>query len=323
MEHVTSEQLLSPLKPWLNDPLVSEIMMNKPGEIYVEKEGRISRYGVIGLNVLHVTRFLQMIANENEKVFDTHAPLLSGRLYDQSRIQAVLPPISRSVCFSIRKHSEQSRTWESLMTPAYFRLGQGRTSDKVDSLQLLLEKSDWPSFLRAAQLAKKTVLISGETGSGKTTLLSVLLSAIRKEERVIVLEDTQELPASRHNSLSLLARDDDFLMKPIDLAQLLRASLRLRPDRLVLGELRSHEAYDFISACQTGHGGSMATIHAGSPHMALERLTQLYLLRSGAAFPLSLLRELISNVIDVVVQLSRRSGGPSVVAIYYRGKVYE
>jgi type IV secretion system protein VirB11 len=209
------------------------------------------------------------------------------------------------------------------MTPAYFSLSQDSSVEKSDSLQLLLEKADWPSFLRAALLAKKTLLISGETGSGKTTLLSVLLSAIRKDERVIVLEDTPELPISRYNSLSLLARDDDFLAKPIDLAQLLRTSLRLRPDRLVLGELRSHEAYDFISACQTGHGGSMATIHAGSPCRALERLTQLFLLRSGSAFPLTLLRELVSNVIDIVIQLSRRSGRPSVIAIYYRGEVYD
>lgn len=321
MEKVTSEQLLSPLKPWLEDPFVSEIMMNKPGEIYVEKQGKISRQGVMGLHALHIMRVLQLVANENEKVFDAHSPLLSGKLYNQSRIQAVLPPISRTVCFSIRKHSQQSRTWESLMTPEYFCMGE--QASKEDSLRSLLEKSAWPSFLRAALLTKKTILISGETGSGKTTLLGVLLSAIRRDERVIVLEDTQELPRNTNNGLSLLARDDDFLSKAVDLSELLRVSLRLRPDRLVLGELRSREAYDFISACQTGHGGSMATIHAASPTMALERLVQLYLLRSGSSFPLQLLRDLVADVIDVVVQLSRQNGRPRVVGIYYRGKLYE
>jgi type IV secretion system protein VirB11 len=323
MNTVSSEQLLAPLNPWLKDPQVSEIMMNRPGEIYVEKLGKVYKQGVIGLHAMHVMRALQLIANENDKIFDTHVPLLSAQLYDQSRIQAVLPPVSRTVCFSIRKHSQQIRAWDSLMTPAYFQLGHDQPASTEDALSALLQKEAWPSFLRAALLSRKTLLIAGETGSGKTTLLGVLLATIRKNERVIVLEDTPELPLCRHNNLSLLARDDDFLAKPVTLADLLRASLRLRPDRLVLGELRAHEAYDFISACQTGHGGSMATIHAATPQMALERLTQLYLLRSGSTFPLSLLRELIANTIDVVVQLSRRSGTPAITAIYYQGAMYE
>jgi type IV secretion system protein VirB11 len=323
MSKVTSEQLLFPLRPWLEDPLVSEIMMNKPGEVFVEKQGKVSRHGVVGLHVLHVMRALQLIANENSSVFDVHSPLLSGQLYDQSRIQAVLPPISKTVCFSIRKHGKKNRSWDSLMVPEYFCLGGKKKAGTSDLLRSLLEKSNWPSFLRMALQERKTILISGETGSGKTTLLRVLLSSIRKEERLIVLEDTPELSINRPNSLSLLARDDDFLANPISLAELLRVSLRLRPDRLILGELRSDEAYDFIAACQTGHGGSMATIHASSPRMALERLTQLCLPRSGAAFPLSMLRRLVTGVIDVVVQLSRDQGRPGVTSIYYQGKQYD
>lgn len=323
MQPVTSEHLLSPLKPWLSDPLVSEIMMNKPGEIYVERQGKVSRHAVIGLHVLQVMRFLQLIANENNTVFDAHSPLMSGQLYDQSRIQAILPPVSKTICFSIRKHSHVHQSWDTLMTPEFFHLNNRADNKQDDGLVKLLERGSWASFLRVAMKARKTVLISGETGSGKTTLLSVLLSAVRRDERVLVLEDTPELPVSKNNGLSLLACDDDFLSKPISLAQLLRASLRLRPDRLILGELRSDEAYDFISACQTGHGGSMATIHASSPKVALQRLTQLYLLRSGASFPLNLLQQMVGDVIDVVVQLSRRNGRPCVVGIYYQGKLYE
>jgi type IV secretion system protein VirB11 len=322
MNTVTSEQLLSPLNFWLNDPDVSEIMMNRPGEIYVEKKGRITRHAVVGLHALHAMRLLQMIASENKKVFDTNVPLLSGQLHDQSRIQAILPPVSKTVCFSIRKHTRQVRTWESLLVADYFELGSKKASEAKDSLSLLLKNKAWVSFLRAALISRKTILISGETGSGKTTLLGALLSAVRRDERVIVLEDTPELPLSKQNNLSLLARDDDFLVKPVTLSDLLCASLRLRPDRLVLGELRSGEAYDFIAACQTGHGGSMATIHAATPLMALERLTQLYLLRSGSAFPLALLRNLIANTIDVVIQLSRQGGLPRMTAIYYQGVLY-
>jgi type IV secretion system protein VirB11 len=322
MKSVKSEQLLTPLKRWLTDPDVSEIMMNRPGEIYIEKSGSIFKQKVMGLHAMHVMRLLQLVANENNKVFDTHAPLLSAQLYDQSRLQAVLPPIAKTVCFAIRKHSKQSRSWESLMTSSYFRLGRARLARADQSLNRLLEKEEWSSFLRAALLRRKTILIAGETGSGKTTLLGVLLSVICKDERVIVLEDTPELPVCCLNNIALLARDDDFLAKPVTLSDLLRASLRLRPDRLILGELRGAEAYDFISACQTGHGGSMATIHAATPQMALERLTQLYLLRSGSAFPLDLLRQLVVDTVDVVVQLSRRSGRPCVTGIYYQGAMY-
>lgn len=323
MKSVRSEQLLSPLKPWLADLEVSEIMMNRPGELYIEKSGRIFKQNLIGLNAMHVMRMLQLIANENEKVFDSHVPLLSAQLYDQSRLQAVLPPVAKTVCFAIRKHSKQSRTWGSLMTDSYFQLGSKKPDSTSQSLTRLLEKEAWASFLRAALLARKTILIAGETGSGKTTLLGVLLAAIHKDERVIVLEDTPELPVPRLNNLALLARDDDYLAKPITLSDLLCASLRLRPDRLVLGELRGGEAYDFISACQTGHGGSMGTIHAATPQMALERLTQLYLLRSGSAFPMDLLRQLVVDTVDVVLQLSRRSGSPCLTGIYYEGVMYD
>lgn len=317
MNVVDSQQLLSPLKPWLENPEVSEIMMNRPGEIYVESRGEVRRHAVVGLHMLHVMRALRLVANENEKVFDAHAPLLSARLYNQSRIQAVLPPVSKTVCFSIRKHTETTRSWDELMVPDYFRLGV-RQQRSQDPLRQLLDQKKWSEFLREAVRLRKTILIAGETGSGKTTLLGTLLSVIDRSERIVVLEDTQELPPSKHNSLSLLARDDDFLQKPITLSELLSVSLRLRPDRIVLGELRGGEAYDFISACQTGHGGSMATIHAASPAVALERLVQLYLLRSGSTFPLELLRQLVKDTVDVVVQLSRRSGRPRVEDIYYQ-----
>ena len=322
MSDVQSERLLTPFRSWLNDPSVREIMMNRPGEVYVEKGGVVTRHSLMCCSRLHLDRMLQLIARENGKVFDGDQPLLSGTLYDQSRIQAIYPPIADNLCFSIRKHIQSKHTWESLMVPSYFRLGGDSQHKATQMGESLLRAGDWEGFLRFAVRTRLTTLISGETGSGKTTLLGVLLSMASRNERIITLEDTRELPKKFKNGVALLTRSRKGPAGNVDMSALLRATLRMRPDRIMLGEIRGSEAYDFITACSTGHGGSMATIHAGSPEMALERLVQLYLLRSGSSYALPFLQELVGESIDVVVQLSRSSGSPAVTSIYYRGKTY-
>lgn len=319
---VDSTKLLRPLSRWMGDPAVSELMLNRPGEIYVERSGKISKYRVHEYDLITLLRLFKLLARENECVFDETQPLFSGSLLDGSRIQCVLPPVSRYPCFSIRRHTKLTVSWNSLMQPEYFQMEGISNKGNADKQITALRECRWDDFLLGALRRRLNILISGETSSGKTTLLNVLLTKLGVDERLIVLEDTRELEVRSSNTLTLLAQDERSVAGGVDLSSLLRAALRLRPDRLILGELRGGEAYDFVAACQTGHGGSMATIHAASPSVALDRLIQLYRLRGGGSYTLSQLRDMVKHVVDVIIQVQRKNGKRSITKLYYQEHLY-
>lgn len=281
----------APIGACLDDPSVSEILINGPCTIYVERGGRLTRVDARFPSADALLAALRNVAQYVGRPFDGEHPILEGRLPDGSRIEAVLPPIAADgPAVAIRRFCKDTLTMGKLL-----ELGS-LTEDAARTLGVLVA-------------AKQNVLVSGGTGSGKTSLLNCLSSFIPESERVIVLEDARELSLQQPHVLQLEARPADVRGKGrIGIRELLRASLRLRPDRIVLGEIRGGEALDLIQAMTSGHDGCLSTIHASSPRDALARLETLAAM-SELELPLAALRAQIGSAVDIVVQTSRGAGG--------------
>ncbi len=284
---------LGPLEKLLKDPLVSEIMVVDPQTIYVERRGRIE------LTPLHFTdddmvrAVIERIVTPLGRRIDESTPLVDARLPDGSRVNAIIPPLAlRGPCITIRRFSKTPLTMEKLigfgaMTPAMGR------------------------FLRRAVVARKNIVISGGTGSGKTTLLNVLSSNIPEHERIITIEDAAELQLAQPHVVSLESRPPNMEGRgEYSIRDLLRNALRMRPDRIIVGECRGGEALDMLQAMNTGHDGSMTTTHANSPAEALKRLETLALM-AGIDLPGRAIREQIAASVDLIVQQTRFSSDGS------------
>lgn len=310
--------LLEPLHTYLNDEAVSEILINKPEEVFIEKNGDMLQIHDKRLTSSFLRRLFLMMANSNQQVLSENTPILSGNLPDGSRIQCVIPPASLHETLSIRKFSLKVMRFEDYETQGFFEGGFNRQTNQTQLLELYQQKA-WQSFLRLAIQLKKTILISGATSSGKTTFLNACVNEIPQDERLITLEDTYEIALSHPNIVRLKA------LKPLGdkvlnltMQDLVQASLRLRPDRIIMGEIRGREVFDFIAASSTGHNGSIATIHADSPKGAFRRMAQLYKLNHVPSMTEEDIYQLLHDAIDVIVQLKKTPDGRKLVEVYYK-----
>jgi pilus assembly protein CpaF len=283
--------LLAPIATLLDDPAISEIMINGADRIYAERQGRLRLTSCRFDDKDALIAAVRAVAQYAQRELGAETPILEARLPDGSRIEAVLPPAApNGPIVAIRRFSENAMTLETLVE---------RGSVEPTGAALL----------RAMVEQRRNVLVSGGTGSGKTSLLNVLAGFIPPDQRIVVIEDARELRLPHDHVVQLEARPPDARGRgELTIRDLFKASLRLRPDRIVVGEIRGREALELISAMTSGHDGCLSTIHATSPGDALARLETLAL-SAGLALPLWALRSQIASAIDVVVQTSRMPDG--------------
>jgi pilus assembly protein CpaF len=280
-----------PIEPLLADDTVSEIMVNGPREVWIEREGRLHRTTVRFTDDHHVRRIINKIVGQVGRRIDESSPMVDARLPDGSRINAVLPPLSLSgPLLTIRKFSKQRLGLDDML-----HLGT-LTQESVD-------------FFEAALKAELNILISGGTGSGKTTLLNAMSTVISDDERIVTIEDAAELRLNQRHVLRLESRPKNVEGQgEIPIRELVRNSLRMRPDRIIVGEVRGAEALDMLQAMNTGHDGSLSTIHANSPRDALGRVETMVLM-AGLEFPMRAVRQQLSSALDLIVHIERFADG--------------
>lgn len=280
-----------PVQEFLDDNDVSEIMVNGPGRIYVERHGKIQATSKIFRNDQHVLRIIDKIVAPLGRRVDESSPMVDARLPDGSRVNAVIPPLSlRGPTLTIRKFARIPYTSADLV-------GFGTMT------QMMLD------FMDCCVKSRLNILISGGTGSGKTTTLNVLSSLIPHDDRIITIEDAAELQLQQDHIVTLESRPSNLEGKgEITIRQLVRNALRMRPDRIVVGEVRGGEALDMLQAMNTGHDGSLTTAHTNNPRDALSRLETMVLM-AGAELPVKAIREQIAAALDVIVHQSRLSDG--------------
>jgi pilus assembly protein CpaF len=287
-----------PLERLLDDDSITEIMVNGPHEVWIERQGKLYRTDVAFTDESHLRRIIvKMVAQAGRRV-DESVPMTDARLADGSRLNAVLPPLSLSgALLTIRKFPKRRLGAEDMA-----RLGT-LTPETVD-------------FLDKCVRARLNVLISGGTGTGKTTLLNVLSASIPEEDRVVTIEETAELQLHQRHVLRLEARNRNSEGEgEISIRDLVRNSLRMRPDRIVVGECRGAEALDMLQAMNTGHDGSLCTLHANTPRDALSRVETMVLM-AGYDLPVRAIRQQVCSALDLLVHLTRvRDGSRRVVAI--------
>ncbi len=280
-----------PIQRYLDDPDVSEVMVNGPGRVYIERKGRIERSQTTFIDETHLRRVIDKIVGEVSRRIDEASPMVDARLPDGSRVNAVIHPLAIGGPFlTIRKFAK-----DPLM---------------VDDL--VANKTLTPSvakFLEAAVVGRLNLIVSGGTDTGKTTLLNVLSSFIPSDERIVTIEDSKELQLRQEHVLSLEARPPNIEGRgEVTIRDLVRNTLRMRPDRIVVGECRSGEALDMLQAMNTGHEGSITTIHSNSPRDTLSRVETMTLM-SGFDLPVRVIREQMSSAIDMIVHLTRLRDG--------------
>lgn len=281
-----------PITELLEDDSITEIMVNSPDEIYVEIGGKIIKDDTISfINDDHIIRTIQRIVQPLGRTIDTANPMVDARLKDGSRLNAIIPPLSlKGPVLTIRKFSKN-----------------------LDSIEDLLRKGSLTTqmamFLEASVKAKLNILICGGTGTGKTSLLNILSSFIENHERIITIEDAAELRLHQDHVISLETRLINYEgTGEITIRDLVRNSLRMRPDRIIVGEVRGKEAFDMMQAMNTGHEGSLTTLHANGPEDALNRLETMILM-NDMDIPVSAVRGYIENAIDLVINIERLSDG--------------
>ena len=323
-----SEGLFSPLKPYLDDPEISEILLNKPQEIWVEKHGIFSSHEIPEFSEMHLHRLFILIANENSQKISTLQPLLSGSLFDGSRVQLCLPPIVKTPAMAIRRKVVRNFTLNDYANQNFYLHAKGsRIQEDQCFGELSLEdqglvkfyhQGQWDEFIKLAVKTRKNIVISGGTSSGKTTFLNACLREINLKDRLLILEDTREVEAPHPNQVQLLVSKGEQGEAKISMQDLVQCCLRLRPDRIIMGEIRGKEIMDFVSACSTGHEGSLTTIHANSPRMAFMRMVQMFKLNNVPSMSdQDILRELM-EVIDIIIQINKTPEGRKVHGVYFK-----
>ena len=320
-ERVYLDSYLQPLSHWLAQADVTDIYINRPGEVWIEQlGGECTRHPAPLLTRSVLERLARQVAAANAQGISREQPLLAGSLPDGSRIQIVFPPATRGeVAIAIRRHVAAGRSLADYTADGSFAEVTVTAGKEVPPLTPGdLADGETEAFLRAAVLARRNVLISGGTSSGKTTLLNALIAEIPPEERLIAIEDTAELALHQENAVGLLAARGDMGEARVDMEDLLIAALRMRPDRIILGELRGREALTFLRAVNTGHAGSLTTIHADSPERALDQLA-LLVLQAGIGLGWDDALRYIRRSLDLVVQLSRTNGRRRIESVLIAG----
>ena len=321
-------QYVARLKPWLEDESVTEFCINGPCVAFVERRSGWREEALPFATELWCQQFARLVAAATRQRVNAESPLLSASLPSGERVQVVLPPAvpAGTVAIAIRRPS--GRVWglDELALGGLFErclaIGVGAERGEEPALARLHAARDWPGFLRLAVRLRKNVVVSGATGSGKTTLTRALVREIPAEERLLVLEDAAELSLASHpNSLRLLYSKDGQGLARVSAKQLLEASLRMRPDRILLAELRGEEAYHYLRNVNSGHPGSITSVHASSAALAFEQLTLLVKESPpGRELARSDIRGLLAQLVDVVVQCGRDASGRRVVSeVYWKG----
>lgn len=287
-----------PIQPLLEDPEISEVMVNGPKKVFVEKNGRLVKSGVTFDDDDHVMRIIDRIILPLGRRVDADSPTVDARLPDGSRVNAVIRPVAiDGPCITIRKFKKDKLSIEDLI--------------KFGSLT-----RNMAEFLRACVHAHLNIVVSGGTGSGKTTLLNVLSGFIPESDRIVTIEDAAELQLQQEHVLRLETKVANVDGKgAVTIRDLVRNALRMRPDRIVVGECRGGETLDMLQAMNTGHDGSLTTLHANSPRDALSRMETMVMM-AGMDLPLKVVRQQISSAIDLIIQQSRlKDGSRKVTAI--------
>lgn len=287
-----------PIQPLLDDPDVSEIMVNGPKKVFIEKNGKLMKSGVTFDDDDHVMRIIDRIILPLGRRVDADSPTVDARLPDGSRVNAVIRPVAiDGPCITIRKFKKDKLSIEKLI--------------EFGSLT-----KNMAEFLRACVHAHLNIVVSGGTGSGKTTLLNVLSSFIPENERIVTIEDAAELQLQQEHVLRLETKAPNVDGKgAVTIRDLVRNALRMRPDRIVVGECRGGETLDMLQAMNTGHDGSLTTLHANSPRDAISRMETMVLM-AGMDLPLKVVRQQISSAIDLIIQQTRlKDGSRKVTAI--------
>ncbi len=280
-----------PIQPLLNNPEITEIMVNGPHQVYIEKKGKLEKTEITFRDDDHVMHIIEKIVTPLGRRIDEGMPMVDARLPDGSRVNCIIPPLSLTgPTITIRKFSKIPFTIKDLQ----------------DKGTLTKEMS---TFLEASVLSRLNIIVSGGTGSGKTTTLNVLSSFIPSSERIVTIEDAAELQMQQEHVIRLESRPPNIEGKGmITIRDLVRNSLRMRPERIVVGEVRSGEALDMLQAMNTGHDGSITTGHANSPRDMLSRLETMVLM-AGMDLPVRAIREQIASAIDLIVQQTRMRDG--------------
>ncbi|AZL16434.1 P-type DNA transfer ATPase VirB11 [Rickettsiales endosymbiont of Stachyamoeba lipophora] len=319
------ETYLAPFYNIFNEEGVSEISVNRPKEAWVEKRGDIRKEELPELDLEHLKALARLVAQSTEQQISEEMPLLSATLPNGFRIQVVIPPASEpgTVAMSIRKGAQEVYTLQKYKEMGAFENTaiENQIDPLDDELNHHLNNHQIHDFLAKAIKGKKNIIISGGTSTGKTTFTNAALLEIPKTERLITCEDAREviLP-THHNKVHLLASKGGQGRAKVTIQDLIEACLRLRPDRIIVGELRGAEAFSFLRAINTGHPGSISTLHADTPNMALEQL-KLMVMQAGLGMPPAEVREYIRAVVDIVVQLKRGSGGKRYISeIYFKNR---
>ena len=282
---------LGPLQQLIEDTSVQEIMVNGPDQVYVEREGRLQKADVRFRDDAHIRRIADRILSVIGRRVDESSPLVDARLTDGSRVNITIPPAApKHPVITIRKFRKDRLDLDSLM-------GVGSLDPRM------------AEFLAASVTGRMNILISGGTGSGKTTMLNAISAFIPKGERILTIEDPLELTLQQPHVVSLEARPADMTGRnAITQRELLRNTLRMRPDRIIVGEIRGSEAFEMLQAMNTGHDGSLSTVHANSPRDALSRVENMVLM-AGFELPIAAIREQIASALNLVLQLARGGDG--------------
>lgn len=281
-----------PITELLDDKNITEIMVNGPDKIYIEIDGKVVKDDSVSfINDEHIIRTIQRMIQPLGRTIDISNPMVDSRLKDGSRINAVIPPLSlNGPVLTIRKFKKNLNTMEDLL--------------RMGTLTSYMAR-----FLDAAVKAKLNILICGGTGSGKTTILNVLSGLISNDERIITIEDAAELKLHQEHVITLETRNMNYEKEgEVTIRDLVINSLRMRPDRIIVGEVRGKEAFDMLQAMNTGHDGSLSTLHANGPKDALNRLETMVLM-SGIQIPVMAIREYIEKAIDLVIYIERLQDG--------------
>jgi type IV secretion system protein VirB11 len=315
------EAYLAPLAPWLADPAVTDLYVNRPGELWVERLGGVAeRIEVPALDETNLWRLARQVASQASQGVSREHPLLSAVLPDGARVQVVAPPATRGgLALAIRKHVVSDLSLSDYVEAGAFAQTLKPAVSPDAALRALLDAGDVRRLPGGRRAAGKNIVISGGTSTGKTTFLNALLKEVPLDQRLVLIEDAPEIKLAHPNAVGLVAARGEQGEARVTTEDLLQASLRLRPDRIILGELRGAEAFSFLRAVSSGHPGSMTTVHADDPAAAIDQLA-LMALQAGANLRRADVVDHVQRVVDVFVQLHRQGGVRAVREVVFQDR---